>query len=129
MTALGETYHHWRVFCGHSSGVCIEFLKKDLLEHVKTTQGVRSGPVHYMTLGKIERTKPDPAEFPFIKQSEQAFRAHVTKHGRFRLGDIFSIQVSHNLEIVQLVAQKGFGKCRADTNSVCSPSRMPRKSC
>jgi hypothetical protein len=42
-------------------------------------------------------------------KSEQAYREHVMKRGRFHLGDIFFTQVSHNLEIVQLVAQKGFG--------------------
>jgi O-acetyl-ADP-ribose deacetylase (regulator of RNase III) len=42
-------------------------------------------------------------------KSEQAYREHIMKHGRFHLGDIFSTQVSHDLEIVQLVAQMGFG--------------------
>jgi hypothetical protein len=72
MSSLGETYHHWRVFCGHSSGVCIEFFKIELLDHLKAAPGIRSGPVRYMTLGKIERTQPGLALLPFVKR--YAFR-------------------------------------------------------
>ena len=68
MSQSNETYHHWRVFCGHSNGVCIQFLKKELLGHIGAAGGIRSGRVNYMTLGEIERKQPAPPEWPFIKR-------------------------------------------------------------
>lgn len=42
-------------------------------------------------------------------KSAEAYREYAMKHGRFHLGEIFSTQVRDDLEIIQLVAQKGFG--------------------
>ncbi len=76
LSSIGETYHHWRVFCGHSSGVCIEFFHKDVVEFSRAVPGVRSGAVKYMTLEKIEheikRKKLQLAELSFLKR--HAFR-------------------------------------------------------
>lgn len=82
VSSMGETYHHWRVFCGHSSGVCIEFLRDDLMKLSKATPGVRSGRVRYMILPEIEREiankKLELSELPFVKRHafrhEQEFR-------------------------------------------------------
>ncbi|MDR3474383.1 MAG: DUF2971 domain-containing protein [Devosia sp.] len=68
MSSVGETYHHWRVFCGHSSGVCIEFDRRLLLEAVKHAKGLRKGEVRYMTLDKIKDTELVLRDLPFIKR-------------------------------------------------------------
>ena len=72
LSTIGETYHHWRVFCGHPSGVCVEFRRKELLAVIKGMQGVRHGAVDYLTLGKMAETAPDLKKLPFIKR--HAFR-------------------------------------------------------
>lgn len=46
------------------------------------------------------------AKFP---KAEKAYRARVISKGRFQLGQIFGTRVSENLEVVQLIAQHGFG--------------------
>ena len=72
LSSVGETYHHWRVFCGHSSGVCIEFFQKELRELIKATSDVRHGKVQYMTLGRIKEATLALADLPFLKR--YAFR-------------------------------------------------------
>src|SRR5262249_1101638 len=76
LSSIGETYHHWRVFCRHSGGVCIEVFLDELVPCLKKLPGVRSGAVKYMTLRKIEdeiKTKKLPlAQLPFVKR--HAFR-------------------------------------------------------
>jgi hypothetical protein len=76
LSSIGETYHHWRVFCGHSSGVCIEFLRSELVSLAKKKPGVRCGSVKYMTQRTIEqkiaRGNLNLARLPFVKR--HAFR-------------------------------------------------------
>lgn len=77
-TEAPETYHHWRVFAGGSSGVCITFKRKKLLEVLKRTSGVRPGSVDYMTLDEMREKKILVKQLPFIKrqgfQDECEFR-------------------------------------------------------
>jgi hypothetical protein len=68
MSKIGETYHHWRVFCGHASGVCIEFYKKPLLDDVRGVDGIRHGSVKYMTLKHIADKPPALKRLPFVKR-------------------------------------------------------------
>jgi len=42
-TETSETYHHWRVFAGGSSGVCITFKREELLDVGKS--GARRHPI------------------------------------------------------------------------------------
>jgi hypothetical protein len=72
LSTVGETYHHWRVFCGHASGVCIEFYKQPLLDALREQAGVRHGPVSYRTLDKIAEKPPTLSRLPFLKR--YAFR-------------------------------------------------------
>jgi len=78
LSSVGETYHHWRVFCGHSSGVCIELYRDRVLSAIASTSGIRTGPVKYMTLGEIEKSPPELTELPFVKRwafrHEQEYR-------------------------------------------------------
>jgi hypothetical protein len=69
MTSVGETYHHWRVFCGNgNSGVCIEFDRKSLIEVVGTVAEVRRRAVRYLTLNKIAVAELELEDLPFIKR-------------------------------------------------------------
>lgn len=72
LSSVGETYHHWKVFCGHPSGVCIEFLREPLLASLKGVEGLRHGPVRYRTLEKIAEKPPTLTQLPFVKR--YAFR-------------------------------------------------------
>ena len=72
LSTVGETYHHWRVFCGHPSGVCLEFFRQPLLDAVGKQEGIRHGPVSYRTLDKIAEKPPTLSRLPFLKR--YAFR-------------------------------------------------------
>lgn len=72
LSTVGETYHHWRVFCGHASGVCIAFHRQPLLDVIDAAEGFRHGKVDYMRLDEIAQKPPRINRLPFIKR--YAFR-------------------------------------------------------
>ncbi len=67
-TEATETYHHWKVFAGGSSGVCIKFLRDQLLNELSKTNGLRKEKIIYLPLAKIRKKKPTIDELPFIKR-------------------------------------------------------------
>lgn len=73
-----ETYHHWRVFAGGSSGICIRFKRPDLLEAIRSQAEVQARTVRYLTLRQIRSKRPKVSELPFLKrfafQHEKEFR-------------------------------------------------------
>lgn len=77
-TPAFETYHHWRVFAGGSSGACISFDQAKLLKAVKKQVGVTAKAVRYLTLANIRDMKVKIAALPFLKRSayedEREFR-------------------------------------------------------
>jgi hypothetical protein len=77
-TPAFETYHHWRVFAGGSSGACINFERAKLLKAVKKQVGVTAKAVQYLTLSDIRDIKIKTAALPFLKRSayedEREFR-------------------------------------------------------
>lgn len=78
-TQESETYHHWRVFAAGSSGVRIEFRRKQFIGAVRKRAGVRTGAVEYLTLKKIDESPILIKKLPFLKR-------HAFKHeNEFRL--------------------------------------------
>ena len=77
-TPAFETYHHWWVFAGGSSGACISFDQAKLLKAVKKQVGVTAKAVRYLTLANIRDMKVKIAALPFLKRSayedEREFR-------------------------------------------------------
>jgi hypothetical protein len=67
-TQADETYHHWRVFAGGSSGVCIRFKRLDLLKAIRKKAGIRTGAVAYLTLAKIRNKRLATEDLPFLKR-------------------------------------------------------------
>src|SRR5260370_33567278 len=67
-TQADETYHHWRVFAGGSSGVCIRFKRLVLLKAVKRKTGIRARAVTYLTLAKIRNKRLAIQDLPFLKR-------------------------------------------------------------
>lgn len=63
-----ETFHHWRVFSGGSSGVCIEFDQKKLLDYVSTNKGFRHQKVSYRWISELQKSKPALETWPFLKR-------------------------------------------------------------
>ena len=67
-TETAETYHHWHVFAGGTSGACITFDREKLLEGLTPTRGFRHGPVEYLSLEDMRRTPPALSALPFVKR-------------------------------------------------------------
>src|SRR5438445_12897730 len=59
-----ETYHHWRVFAGKSSGVCLEFEKDLLINSVCRTPGIKCDFVNYPQIRNLRVTHPATEELP-----------------------------------------------------------------
>jgi len=73
-----ETYHHWHVFAGVSSGVCLEFEKEALVQSVCQMPGIICGPVKYPQIRHLRNAHPETSDLPFVKrypfQDEREFR-------------------------------------------------------
>jgi hypothetical protein len=73
-----ETYHHWHVFAGNSSGVCLEFDRDALSRSVCETPGIKCGYVTYRKIRNLRREHPKTSELPFVKRypfkDEREFR-------------------------------------------------------
>ena len=63
-----ETFHQWKVFANGSSGVCIEFDKEKFLKSLPTVRGIRAQLVRYSPIYHVEKARPDPKEWPFLKR-------------------------------------------------------------
>ena len=64
-----ERYHHWRVFAGSSSGVCIRFKREDLLRSLRRSRkGIIAAAVEYLTLDDIREKPPEIDHLPFVKR-------------------------------------------------------------
>lgn len=68
-TQAPETYHHWKVFAGNNSGVCIYFNRAELREALKKKKGVRIRQVEYRTRSQNRLTRPSVKLLPFLKRS------------------------------------------------------------
>lgn len=67
-TERDETFHHWKVFAGDSSGVCIRFSRERLLSCFQKKQGINSGSVSYRLMRDLQNTPPSLEELPFLKR-------------------------------------------------------------
>ncbi len=73
-----ETIHHWKTYANGSSGCCIEFSARKLMEIFDNTPGLRHGKVTYKTINEVQTSFP-LSEMPFIKRKpyecEREYRA------------------------------------------------------
>ncbi len=80
-TKAPETYHHWKVFAGGTSGACIIFRRKELLECLDKKSGITHKRVQYLTLNEMIKSFSSVSlvdELPFVKrfgfQDEREYR-------------------------------------------------------
>jgi hypothetical protein len=63
-----ETYHHWKIYAGNSSGACIVFHQRKLLSRLKSENKFKVGAVQYPYIDSLERDVPPIDDLPFIKR-------------------------------------------------------------
>lgn len=69
LSGADETYHHWKVFSGNASGVCIRFIQDTLLKAVRNVQGITVGKMDYRTVAETRQRPLAREEYPFVKRS------------------------------------------------------------
>lgn len=101
-----ETFHHWKVFSGGSSGVCIEFNKNRFLKAFTSSRGFRYGEMDYQLIKNVKSNRPAVERWPFLKRKafkdEREFRilyengatSERVKHVGIDLGTINKVTLS-----------------------------------
>jgi hypothetical protein len=83
LTEASTTYHHWKIFAGSTSGVCIEFFREPLIRWA-TANGIRHHSVDYLSLRRARLNPPTAENLPFRKRhafrDESEFRLLYTNH-------------------------------------------------
>ena len=73
-----ETYHHWHVFAGKSSGGILDLDKDLLINSVCRTPSIKWDSVKYPKFKELRVTHPATEELPFVKRypfrDEREFR-------------------------------------------------------
>lgn len=101
-TEAAETYHHWKIYAGNTSGVCIEFHKQNLIDKIKEDKDYQSSNIFYR---RLNAEPLSTRKLPFIKRiafkDEQEYRMiyssqeEITvKYLPIKPGDIESIIIN-----------------------------------
>lgn len=69
LSGADETYHHWKVFAGHASGVCIRLRQGRLLKALKGVPGIIVGMMDYRKVKGARSIALPLEEYPFVKRS------------------------------------------------------------
>lgn len=67
-TEAAETFHHWKIFSGSPSGICIEFKKHKFASWAKVSTGMQMENMSYRNLSTMKDNRPAPHHLPFIKR-------------------------------------------------------------
>ena len=70
LSETNETFHHWKVFAGNMSGVCIEFDKDSFLNHFTNADNLVVRKVRYRKIRDLQSSFGPPREstLPFLKR-------------------------------------------------------------
>ncbi len=71
-TTKPETFHHWKVFAGNSSGACIRFNAAKLTRRFQNSPDIRTGLVTYKLIRDLKKDKPSLDKLPFLKRRQYA---------------------------------------------------------
>ena len=108
LAEASETFHHWRIFTGGDSGVCIEFDKDAFVELFPDGSNFRHGPVRYMKMRDLQKaTNIGLSDLPFLKRrgfsAEKEYRVIGTTNA-----EVDTLSVPVDLAIVRKVTFSPF---------------------
>jgi hypothetical protein len=69
LSSADESYHYWKVFAGHPSGVCVRLRQGALLKALRKVRGVSVGSMDYRPMTTARRKGLLLEDFPFVKRS------------------------------------------------------------
>lgn len=97
-TEKSETFHHWKVFAGESSGVCVRFTRQELIDCLQKKSGIRLGPVSYNYMRDLQDKPPSLDNLPFLKrkqyEDEAEFRIIYENRNEIHRSKNFKIDIS-----------------------------------
>jgi|WetSurMetagenome_2_1015567.scaffolds.fasta_scaffold57635_2 hypothetical protein len=97
-TMKSERYHHWKVFAGDISGVCVLFYKDKLLRSFADDPHIMMDKVEYCTVKHLRGRRPQVEKLPFIKRApysdEEEFRIIYKDKGPEISAKEFRIELS-----------------------------------
>lgn len=103
-TEAAETYHHWRVYAGDSSGVCITFKKQLLIDALLKLTNVECRPVVYKTIQQFRDCPPTADELPFVKRSGYADESEFRVVYRNKTQKFASKKITIPLESIEKIS-------------------------
>ena len=68
LSKADESYHYWKVFAGHPSGVCIRLRQGTLLRALQRMPGITVGEMDYRPMTAARQRALTVEEFPFVKR-------------------------------------------------------------
>jgi hypothetical protein len=68
LSSAEESYHYWKIFAGHPSGVCVRLRQGTLLNALRKVPGVTVGSMDYRPMTAARKKALSPDEFPFVKR-------------------------------------------------------------
>ena len=68
LSSAEESYHYWKVFAGHPSGVCVRLRQGVLLKALRSCPGVSIGKMDYRQMTAARKKNLSLEEFPFVKR-------------------------------------------------------------
>ena len=106
MTEAPETYHHWKIFSPGTSGVCILFNKKLLVEAAKRASSVQAKRVQYKQLSDLDNVVLKAEAIPFMKRyafrDEREFR--LVRTSNKNKGRTFPISVPRSAIVAVILS-------------------------
>lgn len=77
LSEADESYHYWKVFAGHPSGVCVRLRQGLLFKSLRTVPGITIGAMDYRPMTTARKRDISVDEFPFVKRSAYADEREV----------------------------------------------------
>ena len=68
LSSAEESYHYWKIFAGHPSGVCVRLRQGALLSALRRVPGVTIGAMDYRPMTAARKKALSLDEFPFVKR-------------------------------------------------------------
>lgn len=68
LTDRRETIHHWNTFASGTSGCCIEFDRRKLIQCLKSVEGVAHGKVEYVKINDLAQVSTKVNKLPYLKR-------------------------------------------------------------
>jgi hypothetical protein len=117
LTRASTTYHHWKVFAGSTSGVCIYFNEQPLKDWA-SANGIRFEDVEYLSLRRARKDPPKGENLPFRKRHafEDEVEVRLLYSSNEQTGAIksfkFDLAIIDKVEVNPWLSQSVFGAVR-----------------